>query len=332
MRRLRFGSAFLQNGRMFDWNDLRAFLAVARDGSTLAASRALGVNQTTVARRLEALEHALGLKLFERGRAGSRLTEAGEVLRAEAERVERAAEGFATQAQAYRRGLAGSIRVTTNEIMANTMTPGLAEFRNLYPGIGIELMITDQVLDLAKGEADIAVRGAQALPDSDLIARRIGQVTWSLYCSRDYAARRGVPSAPEELRGHALIGGDASLDRMHGMRWMFAHAPDAEVPCRSSTMTNMILAAKTGLGIAPLPCLTADVEEDLIQCFPPPRELTSTTWIVTRPDLKDVPRVRAFIDFIGPYFHKASHALIDRAKTLRDGEPPLPLAGEELSR
>src|SRR5262245_38207480 len=99
-RSLRAGSAQLQNEAMFDWNDLRAFLAVAKEGSTLAASRSLGVNQTTVARRLEDLERALGLKLFERGQAGSRLTEAGAALLDEARRVERGAEAFATRAGA----------------------------------------------------------------------------------------------------------------------------------------------------------------------------------------------------------------------------------------
>ena len=106
---------------IYDWNDLKAFLAVARGGSTLSASRTLGVNQTTVARRIEALEAALSLKLFERGQSGSRLTEAGEDLVAEAERVERASERFALRAAGHRRGLSGVLRITTTEIIANTM-------------------------------------------------------------------------------------------------------------------------------------------------------------------------------------------------------------------
>src|SRR5512141_2716795 len=105
-------SAQLQSGRMFDWNDLKAFLAVARGGSTLAAAKALGINQTTVARRIEALEAALGLKLFERGQAGSRLTEAGRDLMAEAEKVEQASAAFRSRASSHQRGLQGSLRIT----------------------------------------------------------------------------------------------------------------------------------------------------------------------------------------------------------------------------
>ena len=101
---------------MFDWNDLKAFLAVARGGSTLAASKSLGVNQTTVARRVEGLEADLKLKLFERGQSGSRLTEAGRDLLAEGEKVERAAQVFESRAKAHQRGMAGSIRERGREI------------------------------------------------------------------------------------------------------------------------------------------------------------------------------------------------------------------------
>src|SRR5512144_496696 len=121
---------------MFDWNDLKAFLAVGRGGSTLAAAKSLGVNQTTVARRIEALEAALGLKLFERGQAGSRLTEAGQTLIPEAEAVERACEGFSHQVQSLQRGMSGTLRVTVNETLANTfLAAALADFRRLYPDI-----------------------------------------------------------------------------------------------------------------------------------------------------------------------------------------------------
>src|SRR4051812_9814260 len=109
----------MQNAGMFDWNDLKAFLAVARGGSTLAAAKALGVNQTTAARRIETLEQAVSLKLFERGQTGSRLTEAGRDLLGEAERVERACEAFDNRAKAHQRGLTGSIRITCIEILAN---------------------------------------------------------------------------------------------------------------------------------------------------------------------------------------------------------------------
>jgi DNA-binding transcriptional LysR family regulator len=159
---------------MFDWDDLRAFLAVARGGSTLAASKSLGVNQTTVARRIEALEAALSLKLFERGQTGSRLTEAGNDILEDAERTERAAHALANRAKAHQRGLAGSLRITCTEIVANTMlTPAVGAFRQLHPEVQIELLITDQMLDIEAGEADLAIRSGGVMPVSDLVARKL---------------------------------------------------------------------------------------------------------------------------------------------------------------
>ncbi|MGZ6040193.1 MAG: LysR family transcriptional regulator, partial [Phenylobacterium sp.] len=210
---------------MFDWNDLKAFLAVARGGSTLAASKAMGVNQTTVARRIESMEAALGLKLFERGQSGSRLTEAGEDLLAHAKGVERAAKTFESHAQAHQRGLAGSLRITCIELLANlTLTPAIAEFRHRYPEVQVDLVISDQQLDIEKGEADIAIRSGTALPISSLVARKLVDYTTRLYCSRSYAERKGVPADLSELCDHDLIHGASGLEFLPGLVWMFEQA------------------------------------------------------------------------------------------------------------
>jgi DNA-binding transcriptional LysR family regulator len=287
----------------FDWNDVKAFLAVARGGSTLAAAKALGVNQTTVARRVEALEAAVGLRLFERGQTGSKLTEAGEDLMGEAGRMEAAAQGFGNRAASHQRGLAGTLRVTATEILANLIiTPALAEFRALYPDVRVDLAITDRTLDLAHGEADVALRAGISLTASDLVARKIGEFDFALYCSRDYAARRGIPTCLEDLRDHDVIGGDGERMPLPGMGWLYDRLPGLEPATRSSSMTNVQLAVKSGLGVAPVPCLAADPDPDLIQCHPPIPELRTGAWVMTRAELKDTPRVRAFIDFIVPHF------------------------------
>lgn len=287
---------------MFDWNDLKAFLAVARGGSTLAASKSLKINQTTVARRLEALEANVGLKLFERGQTGSRLTEAGEDLLAEAERMEASATAFGSRAAAHQRGMAGTLKVTSTEILANlAITPALGEFRQLFPDVKIDLIVSDLPLDLVAGEADIAIRSGIALPTSDLVARKLADFDLALYCSHDYAARRGIPASLADLKDHDLIGGDGTKRPLPGMQWMFDQAPGVEPAHTSNSMTNLIIAVKAGLGIAPVGCLLADLEPDLIQCSDPISELRASAWVVTRPELKDVPRVRAFIDFIVPH-------------------------------
>lgn len=303
---------------MFDWNDLKAFLAVARGGSTLAAAKTLRINQTTVARRIEALEANVGLKLFERGQTGSRLTEAGEDLLAEAERMEASASAFGNRAAAHQRGLAGTIRVTSTELIANlAITPALGEFRALFPDVKVDLIVTDKALDLAAGEADVAIRAGLALPVSDLVARKLGEFDFALYCSRDYAARRGVPARVEDLRDHDLIGGDGASLPLPGMKWMFDQVPGVEPAHTSNSVTNLNIAVKAGLGIAPVGCLLADLEPDLIQCVPPVPELRYSAWVVTRPELKDTPRMRAFIDFIVPHFAALRRGLEAKGEAMK---------------
>jgi DNA-binding transcriptional LysR family regulator len=287
---------------MFDWNDLKAFLAVARGGSTLAAAKSLGVNQTTVARRIESLEHALGFKLFERGQTGSPLTEAGKALIPDAENVERAAIRFANQADGQMRGVSGALRLTTNEIVANTLViPALVEFRKLHPDVQVDLVITDTVLDLENGEADIAIRTGQTLAVSDLVARKFADHDMALFCSRDYASRRGVPGSPDELKEHDLIDVTVNMGELPAATWMMRHSGGKAPVTRSNSLSSLVHAVKAGLGIAALPCTVGDPDRDLIRCSERIEEARSSSWLVTRRDLKETPRVRAFIDFMAPH-------------------------------
>lgn len=307
---------------MFDWNDLRAFLAVARGGSTLAASRTLGVNQTTVARRIEALEQALGLKLFERGQTGSRLTEAGRDLLGEAEKVEAASQGFASRAAAHARGMAGTIRVTANELIAQILlTPGLAEFRRLYPDVQLELVVSDRMLDLEGGEADVAIRGGLNLTGSTLIARKVLDFHFALYCSRGYAAHRGAPT-PQTLASHDLVGGADEIASLPGMQWMFDQAQGAKPAALSNTLSNLVESVRAGLGVGPIACLVGDADPDLMRCSPPIPGALGAAWIVTRRELKDTPRVRAFIDFMAPHISATVRGLEAKAEALRAAAAP----------
>lgn len=300
---------------MFDWNDLKAFLAVARGGSTLAASKALGVNQTTVARRVESLEQDLGFKLFERGQTGSRLTEAGQSMMPEAENVERAAIRFANQAAGQMRGVSGALRLTTNELVANTMViPALVEFRKLHPDVQIDLVITDRTLDLENGEADLAIRTAVELATSDLVARKITEHPMALYCSRDYAARRGVPSSLEALKDHDLIDVTPEGGEIPAATWMMRYAGGKAPITRSNSMGSLVHAVKAGLGIGALPCTVADTDRDLVRCSDDVPEGRASSWIVTRRELKDTPRVRAFIDFLAPYLQDFMKKVEERGR------------------
>lgn len=287
---------------MFDWNDVRHFLAVARTGSTLAAARELKVNQTTCARRIEALETALGQRLFDRTQSGRKLTETGCALLPCAEEMEKAARTFADEAATLTRGLVGTLRLTASETMANLwLAPAMVEFRKLYPDIQLELITADRFLDLVKGEADIALRAAARPTDAGCVVRKLVDVPWSIYCSHDYAERHGRPAGPHDLNGHLLIGGVEGLEQLWAMRWMSEMAPQAKVHCRSNTLTNLFYSVKAGLGVAPLPSTMGDQDPGLLRCSDDVPELEATCWLIFPERLRRAPRVRAFLDFITPY-------------------------------
>ena len=298
---------------MFDWNDLRHFLAVARAGSTLGAAKRLGVNQTTVARRLDALEAAGGVKLFERDRAGASLTEAGVDLLADAEAVEKAALAVEHRLAAQRRGLAGVVRLTTSEALATIgVVPALGEFRRLYPDIQIDLVLTDAFLDIEKGEADIALRATYGLESSNLVARKVADDFWGVYCSRDYAGKHGIPASRESLAGHAVVDGEGALEGLPPVAWLREAAGGAG-PLRCSTINNIVNAAAAGLGLAALPSGLGDRHPDLVWCQPVTTEGQASFWVLTRQDLKQVPRIRAFIDFIVPHLAASMRQTPDRS-------------------
>lgn len=306
---------------MFDWNDVKALLAVARGGSTAAAARELGVNQTTVARRLEALERDLGVRLVERSQAGASLTDAGLGLVAECEAMERAATAVRQKVEAHRRGVSGVLRVTLSEMTAAAMvTPLMPEFRVQFPEITLELVVTDARLDLEAGEADIAFRDSRGqLPDSNLVVRKVAEGRWALYCSRDYAARVGVPASPPDLKDHVVIGGTDDPQTIPGLRSILEQAPGVAPTIKSTSMNNLFGSIRAGLGIGAMPCVLADADPDLVQVFPSPSDGVAYTWLVTRPELKDAPRVRAFIDFFAPRIAALQREYEQRGLEARDG-------------
>lgn len=317
---------------MYDWNDLRHFLAVARTGSTLAASRALGVNQTTTARRVAALEQAMGMRLFDKRQAGYALTEAGKELLAAAERVEIEANAFAAQAGAMGRRVSGVIRVTTNEGLANlVMAPALSAFRRLQPEVRVDLLVDERRLDLARGAADVALRTGSRPTEASLVGRRLTSMAWAAYCSRDYAERQGCPNGVESLCRHEVIGAEGPIAALPGWIWLQQAAPEADVVARSSSLTNLISAVRAGLGVTVLPCFLADSDPDLVRCMGPIDGVRSDVWLLTREDLRDVPRVRAFLDFLAAYIVGMRHLLAGEAGPGRseyaagddEAEPPL---------
>ncbi|PAX09768.1 LysR family transcriptional regulator [Sphingomonas lenta] len=294
---------------MLDWDDLRHFLAVAETGSTLAAGRRLRVSQTTAARRVAALEEALGLQLFDRRQAGYALTPAGEALLDRARAVAHAAGDFADAAGALARDAGGEVRVTAAAIIATTiMPPILRDLHHAHPAISIELDGSDELRDLAAGAADVAVRTGGPPDGPGLVARRLCDDEWTVYCSRGYAAEHGRPERRRDLPGHEFIGGgEPGVWRIY-QSWLQANDLEAAVAMRHSTTTGLLAAVRSGAGLAVLPCLVADQDPDLVRCLRPLPKPERGLWLITHERLRRTPRVRTVLDFLAARLHALARA------------------------
>lgn len=296
--------------RVFDWNDLRLFLAFAREGSTLAAAKALCVSQSTVHRRLTELEERLGRRLVQRGVAGYRLTELGEELRPFAEQVEGAVAAFERRSASWNKELTGALRVTCPTTVADRLlrTPLIDAFHARYPGLRIEFVMSDQFLDLSKGEADIAIRVGDSR-DKALIGRTLAAARWAVYASRSYVERHGRPEHLEDIERHFVVAFDGSMANYPAARWLRSIAPRAPIAARSDSWPAAISAVKSGAGLAPMPIAVGDRESELVRAIDDIPELATKYYLLTHRDLHRTPPVRAFFDFVASE-HKAFRAVL----------------------
>jgi len=284
---------------MIDWNDLRYFLAVAREGSTLAAARAIGVNQSTVQRRLSALEMQLGRPLAHRQPTGYRLTEFGELLLPYARSVEDAAFSLERRAEGFGDNVSGTVRLTCPEpVMPRLIASGILDrFHASYPKVRIEFATADRYLNLWHGEADVALRSGEP-DDPRLVGRKVADSIWAVYASQDYIRRHGRPSSIEQLSDHQVVGFDGSMAGHRAEKWLSSVAAGATIAARNSSVLGVLTAVKSGVGLAPLPTTIGDREEVLEQVLPPVPELGRGWHLLTHPELRHQPRVSAFFDFV----------------------------------
>lgn len=284
---------------MFDWNDLRHLLAVSRHGSTLAAAKAIGVNQSTVHRRIAELERRIGLVLVKRHPTGYRLSELGETLIDSVIGVETAVVALERQVLALRNDLRGVIRLTCPEpTVSRIVASGLLNrFHERYPGLVVELVSSDRYLDISKGEADVAFRSGEPA-DENLVGRKICDSIWAIYASKSYIQQHGAPASIEDLARHAMIGFDGIMQNHRVARWLPIAVPNARVVNRNNSILGTLAAVKAGLGVAPLPTTLGDAEEALVQVLPPVSELTRSWYVLTHPDLRRTPRIAAFVDHV----------------------------------
>jgi molybdate transport repressor ModE-like protein len=284
---------------MFDWDDLKFLLAVAEHGSALAAARALQVNQSTVQRRLAELERRIGRPLVERQQAGYRLTQFGRSLLPQAQRVQQAVQALQRQVSDSANDTAGVVRVTCPEPLVARLagSPLLERFHARHPSLKVEFVMSDRYLDLAKGEVDIALRSGDT-EDGGLVGRKIGDSLWAVYASRAYVERHGAPATVAELKNHLIAGFDESMAGHRAAQWLRRVAPEARIAARNNSVLGLLHTVKAGVGLGPLPTAIADAEGDLVRVLGPIAELTRIWRILTLPQLRQIPRVAAFFDFM----------------------------------
>jgi DNA-binding transcriptional LysR family regulator len=274
------------------------FLAVARGGSTHAAAKSLGTSQSTVQRRITELEARIGRPLVARHKMGYRLTELGEHLLPYAERAEEAMTTFERQSLASEKDLIGKIRVTCTSTVADRLlkSPFIDTFHARYPGLQVELVITDRILDLSKGEADLAIRLGQPR-DEALVGRKVANVPRAIYASRSYVERHGRLKRLEDIAHHCLVTCDGEIANSAPARWLRSMAPQAAVGARSDNMPGLVLALKSGCGLGLLPVHMGDWQRELVRLIDAGPELMTHFWLLMHRDMQRTPRVRAFFDF-----------------------------------
>lgn len=299
---------------MIDWDDLRYFLAVARAGSSSGAARELRVNQSTVVRRVEALERKLNLLLFNKKRDGYRLSHQGEALIGEAGAVETSVLALIRKASALDDALSGTLRVTAPEGMAMGLVPQLLEeFQRRHPAIQVDLVIEDRYSDLSDGKAEVALRAGPP-GEGALIGRKLSDQSWAGYANHTYLARFGKPGGPEDLGNHRLVGFEGGIENITPARWLRQVAPQCEIASRSNSVLGLLLAAQSGLGLALLPCQIGDREPSLARVIDPQPGLTAGFWILTHPELQHRPKIRVFFDFMTREIRKYRPMLLGQSQ------------------
>jgi DNA-binding transcriptional LysR family regulator len=281
-----------------NWDDLRFFLAAARSKTLSGAARRLGVNQTTVTRRLEALEGELGVRLFDRTPAGIVATQAGaEILRV-AEQVENNVAALERHALGLDARLTGELRVTTIDMTAFYDAALFDGFARRYPGIELELSVGDFPRNLTRREADIAIRWTSAPPEH-LVGHRVARAEYALY-----GARSMLETLPGEvpLADYPWLGWDAASNARVTAAWMEQNVPEANVVCRYDMALAMHAALKAGMGVGFMPCAYGDTDPTLLRLRSLEPGFGLDIWVLTHPDLRGSARVRAFLDHASAYF------------------------------
>lgn len=279
------------------WDDFRLIKAVADARGLPAAAMAMGVNHSTVFRRLKQIEEQLGALLFERHRTGYALTPAGEEMVALANRLDEEITAVGRKLAGREPAPSGELRVTTpDSLLIHLLMPMLAAFRLRYPEVRLDIVLSNQPLNLSKRDADVAIRATDNPPEN-LVGRRVARIAWALYGrSIDFPAP--VAATPEQLEAQNWVSLGDSLGALKTVKFVQENVPPERVGYKINSVLGLAEAVESGIGIGHIPCFIGDVRPSLVRLGPPDDDYAADLWLLTHPDLRHSPRVRAFLDFI----------------------------------
>ena len=278
--------------RALSWDDFRLVKAVVEARTLPAAAAALGIDHSTAFRRLRAVEALLGMALFERHRSGYILTPSGEEVAALAARVDEDITNVTRRLAGGAPAPAGEVRLATSDsLLSDLLQPIFAQFRRAHPRIQLDIVTGNVALNLSRRDADIAVRATDAPPEA-LVGRRVARIAWALYGLAD-----GPVAAATQLDGDWVCLGD-NLSSMKVVRFARANVPPDRLAGSFDTVLGLAGAVAAGLGIGHLPCFIGDAWPSLIRLSPPEPDFADDLWLLTHPDLRNAPRIRAVMDFL----------------------------------
>lgn len=280
------------------WEWYRSFLAVLREGSLSRAARALDLTQPTVGRHVAALEAGTGQTLFIRTQAGLVPTEAAQALRPLAEAMDSTAAALERAARSQGDGIRGVVRITASEVVGMEVLPAvLTTLREAHPGLVVELVISNQVQDLLRREADIAIRMTQPRQEA-LIARRVGVVEVGLHAHALYLARHGTPQSLDELKDerHTLIGYDSDVPYVRELARRFPMLARDRFQLRADNDMAQLALIRAGAGIGLCQVALARRDPSLQRVLPDALTIPLETWITMHEDLRHSPRCRVVFD------------------------------------
>lgn len=279
------------------WDDFRLIKAIADTRALPAAATVLGLNHSTVFRRLGQIEEALGLKLFERHRSGYVATPAGDEMATLAERVDEDITAFARRLAGQEIKPAGELRVTTNDtLLVDLLTPVFAAFLEQCPDIRLDILLGNQALNLSKRDADVAIRATDNPPET-LVGRRTARIAWALY-GRIADFPEAADIAIENLWARNWISLGDQFTALKAVRYLNQHVAPERIVYKVNTVLGLAEAVEAGIGIGFVPCFIADTRPGLTRLAAPDPGFAADLWLLTHPDLRHSPRVRLFMDFI----------------------------------